>query len=119
MEDKNKLIVSKAIYEDYTISRIMDINGKSFIELYYYNNDIKNYIIQNLFVSEKERNKKFASILLDFCIKTATEENADRLNLYATKDSWMWNWYKRLGFQEDEKMEDSEYTWMFKQLIKN
>jgi N-acetylglutamate synthase-like GNAT family acetyltransferase len=81
----------------------------SFI-IYYYHNDLDKVVIRNLYVDENNREKGIASSIIKSIQQYCKKNNKD-LCLWCHKDSWLYDWYKRIGFQ-NMVVNDENTTWM-------
>lgn len=77
---------------------IMEARGKAFVRIYRYIGDGKSIFIECLSVDESERKKGIASFLLKEVDRIASELNAETISLSVKKDSWVYDWYIRIGF---------------------
>lgn len=95
---KNNFIFHVADWEKDTSVYIMKKDGSSMIRLYWENNDDAVYI-SDLHVDERCRNKGYASDLMLIAEEIAKNKKCKMLLLTADSNSWMYKWYKKLGFK--------------------
>ena len=94
---------------------IMEKNGAAFARTYWFNDTTHEITFDFLSVEKKQRKKGIATELIQGHIQTAKELGLQS-TLWVNKETWMYNWYKRLGYVEYSSYEDIENAvWMKKQ----
>ena len=89
---------------------------KAKCNLYWYNDDNDSIYLEGLNVDESIRNKKLGTILLKLCDLIGIVLCFKNIYLWVEKDSWMYNWYKRIGYSYFSNHEQDNYVWMIKSL---
>ena len=93
------------------------IEGAIYYDVFYQSGSIRLWIsdenprklfLSNLMVQPEDRNKGIGKALLDYSEKAAKRLGMKRIALKVRKDSWMENWYKRIGYQEDYIWDEQE-----------
>lgn len=93
---------------------IMDVNGFAFCSISRYNESPDIFIIHGLHVVEQQRQKGYATRLIEYCENYAKNHGAITIRLKVLKDSWMRNWYKRKGYKRTSQ--SGVYIWKIKQI---
>lgn len=97
---------------------LMEKEGKAFGRLYWYNDDILNKYIEGLSVDDQFRKQKIGTSLLKRLEKISKSMCANSISLKVEKNTWMYDWYKRLGYKEcktnEEKENENNFIWMTK-----
>jgi len=104
--------------EDWGISiHFMEINGNGYGRIYQYSDDLKTYYIEGISVSPKVRRLGMAATFMNLIYQLAISDGIRSLILKVKKDSWVVDWYLRLGYRHfKECEEEKEYCWMRKKL---
>lgn len=101
-------IINEHTSEENTLMYIMEEHGISFCMLSFYEKEKHLMCLSNLNVAENYREEGRGNDILGFAIKRAKSRGCEYLYLYTTdKNSWITEWYKRIGFVE-YKCEDEE-----------
>ena len=77
-------------------------NGNGIVRLSIDNTDFSNGYIDGLSVIEKERNKGLGDILLNECEDLSKKLKLEKLYIFAEKNKFTFDWYKRKGFIKDK-----------------
>lgn len=96
---------------------LMEEHGYTACNLYIYNDAPYDSYISCLNVIEAERHKGLGSQLLNAALQKAREKGMERCVLSCKENSWVHDWYRRLGFYDmynDD--ENHELIWMRKDL---
>lgn len=89
------------------------------VSIYQYNDDSSSIYVANLFVLKSYRHKGIGIQLLKISEQIGKSLNADNCYLLVKKDSWMHEWYKRIGYMDFKNYEKQKgFIWMIKSLIK-
>ena len=96
---------------------IMEKNGKGFGRVYWFNEDKTSAILCWLSVNEDERKKGLGTKLQEIREDIAKIIGATTTFLWVEKGSWMYEWYKRRGYEDYKDHEEEDCIWMKKQLI--
>ena len=65
--------------------------------------------ITGLSVYKDKRNKGYGTALLKEAEKEAKEHNKEIIYISCDKDSWIENWYKRTGYEDDGLIPEFDY----------
>lgn len=84
--------------------------------LYWYSDDISRCYISELFVEKEYRNNGIGSKLISFCIDKAKELNFEQIILKCDKNSFMDNYYKKIGFKYYCEDENDDFEWLFNEI---
>ena len=84
--------------QNWIINRIMEKSGKAYIQCYHFLDDLERFIISDLFVKEAVRKNKLGEGLILEAIEYSRRNNGKTVSLWVEKNSWKFEWYKRLGF---------------------
>lgn len=94
---------------------IMEKHGKALCSVYWYKDNDESLYVSNLSVAVNSRNEGLGTELFCICEKIGNFLNAESSCLMVLKDSWMYNWYSRLGYEYlNVDTYDSSYVWMKK-----
>ena len=95
-------------------------DGSSFCRMYWHNDDDTTIYLENLSVEEKERNKGLGNKTIKKCEEIALSLNFSKVMLTVDTNTWMYEWYKRLGYDNLYKYyQETDYLqfkWMCKTL---
>lgn len=112
-----KLIIHPNEYKWGNSLKIMESNGKAFVRLYQYKDDNQTLYIEDLSVIETERRKGYAKELLNYIFEYAIQLNVKQIMLIAEVNTFMYEWYLRLGFKKFiYKTNEKNYIWMVKDI---
>lgn len=75
-------------------------NEVSRICLYLYKDDPNTIYLADLYVDNSVRNKGIGTLIMQICDYIAMQLKVSRLILFVRKDSWVRNWYSRLGYKK-------------------
>lgn len=96
---------------------LMESEGHAFARIYWYNNDCDSLCISDLHVSDYMRKTRYGSDLMKIFEFFGKEFSFNDLNLLVKKDSWVHDWYLRLGYADTVDCEDNkELVWMKKSI---
>jgi len=97
---------------------IMEIDGKAFARVYWFRDDNESIYLDMLSVCESQRKQGLGTKLQELRESIGVEMGANSAYLWVKKDSWMYNWYRRRGYEDckDHEKEDG-FIWMRKMLI--
>jgi len=99
---------------------VMEKEGKAFGRVYWYDNDSNVVYLEGLSVDAESRRQSIGTELLAILEKTGRNLGAATVCLWVKKNTWVYNWYKQLGYEDMKDNEDEENTiWMKKLLISN
>ncbi len=95
--DKIRFKKGRCIYATY-----YDVFYKSgSIRLWIEDKNSRELFLSNLIVKPEDRNKGIGKTLLNYSETAAKKLGIRRIALKVLIDSWMEDWYKRCGYQED------------------
>lgn len=95
---------------------IMRKDGSSFVHIYWYDDDPENTLyVSGLHVDRLKRREGYGKELLVFVERIARNKGCSNIRLTVELGSWMYEWYKRLGFSFLKYSSDN-YVWMEKKL---
>ncbi len=107
------------IEEDWGFSiHIMRKDGKAYVRLYFYKDDLETAYIESLSVHPEFRMKGTGLWMLSFTEDIAAKLEAMNVLLQVKKSSWMNKWYQREGYSFYSESDEGELIWM-KKTIKN
>lgn len=96
---------------------IMEKNGIAFARICWYHNDTDNIYLSYLSVEEKFRKTGIGTELQDIRENIGIKIGSLFANLCVERYSWMYEWYKRRGYEDNiADKNDPDYIWMKKQL---
>jgi len=93
---------------------IIEKEGKSFVQVYWYHDDPLSFYIASLYVTDTK--KGLGNNLLDLCEDLGRELSKKDSYLWVEKNSWMHEWYLRRGYTDYKDHEKENYIWMRKLL---
>jgi GNAT superfamily N-acetyltransferase len=94
---------------------VMRNDGKAFVQLYRYYNCEQTLIISDLTVEVDARKKGIAKEIMSFSEKIAITADIPKIALWVVDENcWVYNWYKRIGYEDWKKEEDR--FWLMKKL---
>ena len=85
-------------WKEDTIMYIIRKDGSSMVRLSWYYNDNSVYL-SDLHVCEESRGKGYATELIKIAELVSLNRKCDVLLLMVDTGSWMYEWYKKLGFK--------------------
>lgn len=97
---------------DYTY---VEKEGNAQASMYIYWDQPDASYIRDLYVNENIRRNGMATKLMETIFKKCNELKIHKCDLLCIEESWMYNWYKRIGFKKI-KSGGSGLVWMEKQL---
>lgn len=104
-------------------SLLMEKHGFGFCRVYFLKEEPGVGYIEGLNVSEKFRYKGLGSLLLKECEKICIENFCPVVKLFCVKDSWVQEWYERIGFEfyADEPCDEhhKHFVWLQKKIDKS
>jgi GNAT superfamily N-acetyltransferase len=112
-----KFIVHHRIEEFGESLMIMEENGKGYVRLYYYNDDIHSTYIEGLSVDVEFRRMGIATAIINVCERVSLENGADKMYLFVKPNTWVYDWYKRIGYVETGITREDGDVWMSKNLL--
>ena len=93
---------------------IMESEGRSYARLDIFSDTSK---ITDLSTNLDSRKRGFASQIISRCEEISRESKVSSICLWVDKDSWMYNWYSKLGYVEyADNEEEKGAVWMRKDL---
>lgn len=96
----------------------MKSDGRGFIKTYYYLDDPDYIYASDLHVDKDMRNKGIGSKLLEIHLNNAKCLGAKYSLLWVRKDTWIKDWYKKLGYKYyKEYLDEANSIWMIKEII--
>lgn len=92
-------------------------DGTGFVRIYMYKNDNESLYIDNLSVDADFRHRLLATDILENIERICFNIGAKFTYLWCCKDTWMYDWYKRIGYIE-HSVHDESYNevWMRKEI---
>ena len=93
----------------------MEENGRASASLYWYDDDKTTMYLSELSVSPVYRNEGVGTELQVLREETCKLLGGKRTRLMVKKDTWMYDWYKRRGYEEFE--DNVDFIWLQKELI--
>jgi hypothetical protein len=113
-----KFITHRTTSSEFTSIFFMEINGKGFGRLYWYNNDNTTVYLDSLSVDEDSRKKGLGREIQELRENIGIETGASVAMLWVEKNTWMHDWYLRRGYKDDIKYKSKKNCiWMKKNLI--
>ena len=95
----------------------MEKEGRAFCRLYYYDDENTTVYLEGLSVVEEARRQGIGTELFKLMEYFGICLGATISNLWVDKDSWMFGWYSRMGYEYLKDHEDQENcVWMKKSL---
>lgn len=95
----------------------MEYNGCAVGRVYMYKDEEEVAYIEGLHVIENKRKTGIGSEMLNILIEKCKELNAKKCMLWCYTDEWVYDWYKKLGFEyKGEYQYDDNAVWMVKTL---
>jgi len=89
--------------------------GKSFAKIYWYHDDQLSLYITDLYSTDLH--KGFGTEILSLCENIGRELGMENSYLWVDKNTWMHDWYKRIGYVDLKDYKDREnFIWMQKPL---
>lgn len=93
----------------------MEENGRASASLYWYDDDKTTMYLSELSVSPLYRNEGVGTELQILREETCKLLGGKITRLMVKKDTWMYDWYKRRGYEEFE--DNVDFIWLQKELI--
>jgi len=88
------------------------------IRMYWYNDDLVNIYLEDLHVDENSRSKGIGRSLIDICESACIYIGGISLSLWVDGNSWMKDWYRRIGYEYlIDCKDDKDYVWVKRNLI--
>lgn len=113
--EKNPKLNYYLIFDDEDSEYILTIKSKYFrFVIYWYTDNCTECILSDVKVKSFYRKIGYGNLLLIKAIQIAKERGFETMCLRVLKDSWMYDWYKRNGFNYHSHFGD--YVWMIKNL---
>ena len=94
----------------------MEKEGKAVGRLYMYNDDEETAYIEGLYVSIIDRMNGIGGSLLNILLSKCKQIGVKQCMLWCYKDEWVYEWYKRLGFEYYEDYKEENAVWLIKKL---
>lgn len=79
--------------------KVITEDAHGFVSIQFDDSMPKTCYVSNLSVIEESRNKGIATLLLNECEKLAKQYNRNEIRISAEKNSWVKQWYKKLGYK--------------------
>lgn len=95
------------LLETYTVEKYID--GAATFSIHYYHDDPSLAILTSLKVDPKKRGKGLGNLALKKAEHLCLTKGFNRIALQTKKDSWMWGWYQRHGYEKT-----GEGAWLMK-----
>lgn len=96
---------------------IMESGGCAFARVYWFNDDVNTIFLGSLSVEDWARSQGIGTHLQEMREKLGRELGYRFSCLWVKKDTWMYDWYKRRGYEDFKIHEEEENAvWMKKQL---
>lgn len=96
---------------------LMGSDGLSFVRIYWYTDDEKSIFIECLSVDPTARRKGIATKMLKEVHDIAKRLEAESITLSVKRDSWVFDWYKRLGFNwHTWDCQNQSTVWLMKRI---
>lgn len=95
---------------------IMEREGKAFARTYWYDDDKASIYFDMLSVNSKIRRHGIGTDLLKMHEEIGKELGATASYLGVKKDSWIHDWYKRVGYKYYKEHEEENVIWMRKRI---
>ena len=112
---QSKYVIHESNHEDYKSIRIMCKDGSSFARACIYHNDPSCICLSDLYVQDDFRNKGEGKYLQEVRENIGISLGCDTALLSVKKNSWMFEWYERRGYEY--YMDDIDnYLFMTKKL---
>lgn len=108
---RDRFIHTVSIWEDYIAITIVALDKNSSCRIHIYNENQREAVVSDLYVSQMERRKGVATELLGYCAALAKSFNCTSLSLRSDKNDWVREWYRRSGFEEV-----SSQVWLSKKI---
>lgn len=108
--------INKVIYERITYYYIISKDFKSTVTVYTYNDDPKTGYLGSLFVSPDYRNDGRGKEIFELGENLLRQLNYKYSCLAVKKESWVLDWYKRLGYVYNYDKKNSNLVWLLKKL---
>jgi N-acetylglutamate synthase-like GNAT family acetyltransferase len=106
------------IDELFTSIFIIEKSGKAIARAYFYHDDTNIIYLDMLSIDTDIRQQGIGTKLQIIRENIGLILGANTSCLWAKKDTWMYDWYKRRGYEDYKPYEDDErYMWMKKTLI--
>jgi GNAT superfamily N-acetyltransferase len=96
---------------------IMEKRGRAFGRIYWYHDDSTTVYLDCLSVDEKMRKKGIGTNLQEIREQIGLYLNATTSCLWVKRDTWMYKWYKRRGYEYWIDYNEENAIWMRKSLI--
>ena len=114
----NDRFISHVTYESWGDSiLIMEKNGNAFGHLYWFHDDNTSVYLSWLSVNAKIRQQGMGTELQKLREEMGLHMGAKSSCLWVKKDTWMYNWYKRRGYEEWKDYDgEPNFIWMRKAL---
>lgn len=99
-----KILINKNSSEENIAIYMMESSGAAFCMLSYYEAEKHSMYLSNLNVDIDKRKKGYGKSILDYVISFSKKLGCKYLYISVDdKRSWVYKWYKRLGFVEYKK----------------
>lgn len=94
----------------------MEKEGKAVGRLYMYNDDNDTAYIEGLHVSIIDRMNGIGGSLLNMLLAKCKQIGVKQCMLWCYKDEWVYEWYKKLGFEYYNDYKEENAVWLIKKL---
>lgn len=98
------------------INSFLISNDSAKMNLYFYDDDSKNFYISNLKVNEKNRKKGIGNKFLKLAENIVKLFNGNSLSLWVKENFWLHDWYEKNGYKDSKKHSEKNHIWMVKDI---
>jgi GNAT superfamily N-acetyltransferase len=102
--------------DDYTTIWFMDKRGAAFFRLYWYHDTPDRLIFDNFSVDKDHRGNGVGTTVMNLVPDIAKELGFDTVSLWCVKDTWLVDWYKKLGYEYLEDYPEENAIWLRKKI---
>jgi GNAT superfamily N-acetyltransferase len=102
--------------DDMTVISFMDKRGTVFFRLYWYHDNPTSLIFDDFSVDKDYRGRGVGTTVMGLIPDIAKGLGFNIISLWCIKDSWLVDWYKRLGYEYLEEYPEENAVWLRKKI---
>lgn len=104
------------IQDDWTSIWFMEKKGYVFFRLYHHHDRPSSIMFDNFSVEEDVRRMGLGTEVMNLLPEIAEKLGFIYISLWCEKDSWLVDWYKKLGYEYLEDYPEENAVWLRKKL---
>jgi N-acetylglutamate synthase-like GNAT family acetyltransferase len=103
-------------HDEFSTMWFMEKKGHVFFRLYYYHDRPSSILFDNFSVEEDIRGMGLGTETMNMLPEIAKELGFANISLWCVKDSWLVDWYKKLGYEYLEDYPEENAIWLRKKI---